>query len=182
MKRYLIAITGASGAIIGIRLIEELVNRKLNIFAIISENGKKVLEHEHGKNFRLPKNVQYYNEHDDSAPVNSSSFLIDTMVIAPCSMKTLAAIAHGYSHNLIVRAADNQIRMNNKIIISPRETPLSDSHLNNMLTLRKSGAIICPPVAAYYNKPKTISDMTNFFVGKLLDIMSIPNELYKRWE
>jgi 4-hydroxy-3-polyprenylbenzoate decarboxylase len=96
-------------------------------------------------------------------------------------MKTLAAIASGYSENLIVRAAENQLRTNRQLILSPRETPLSHSNLENMLKLRQAGAIICPPMAAYYHLPKSVDEMTDFFVGKILDLLGIANDLYKRW-
>jgi len=103
-------------------------------------------------------------------------------VIVPCSMKTLAAIATGYADSLIVRAADNTLRMRRPLIIAPRETPLSASALKNMLRLRHDGAIIFPLNAAFYHHPQTIHDITNFFVGKILDILGIPNQLYQRWQ
>lgn len=181
MKKFVVGITGASGAVIGMRLIEELLQRDLEVFSIITENAQKVIEHELGENLQLPLKAQYFNEHDASAPINSSSFLIDTMIIAPCSMKTLAAIANGFTSNLITRAADNQLRTGKPLILVPRETPLSISHLENMLKLKQAGAIICPPMAAYYHHPKTVEDMTDFFVGKLLDLLEIQNDLYRRW-
>ncbi len=181
MKKFVVSITGASGVIIGIQLIEELLKLNSEIISIISENARKVIEHELGNNFQLPPKAQYFDQHDATAPINSSSFLINSMVIAPCSMKTLSAVANGYTDNLITRAADNQLRTNNTLILVPRETPLSTSHLENMLKLKQAGAIICPPMAAYYHHPESIEDMTNFFVGKILDLMGIQNELYQRW-
>jgi len=176
-----VGITGASGVVVGIRLIEELLNRQFQVIGIVTHNGVNVIEHELGKNFSLPTGVIYYDELDGAAVINSSSFLIDGMVIAPCSMKTLAAIANGYTSSLIVRAADNQLRTGKPLILVPRETPLSSSHLENMLKLKQAGAIICPLMAAYYHHPQSIGDMTNFFVGKILDLMRIPNDLYQRW-
>ncbi len=181
MKKIAVGITGASGVIVGIRLIEELLNHQFQVIGILTRNAMHVIEHELGKDYSLPSGVIYYDEFDGTAPINSSSYMIDTMVIAPCSMKTLAAIANGYASSLIVRAADNQLRVCKPLILSPRETPLSSSHLENMLKLKQAGAIICPLMAAYYHHPKTINDMTNFFVGKILDLTDIPNDLYLRW-
>ncbi len=181
MKKIVVGITGASGVIVGIRLIEELLNHQVQLFGIVTHNARKVIEHELDKNYSLPTGVICYDEFDGAAPINSSSYLIDAMVIAPCSMKTLAAIATGYTSSLIVRAADNQLRTGRPLILSPRETPLSSSHLKNMLKLKQAGAIICPPMAAYYHHPQSIDDMTNFFVGKILDLLGIANSLYQRW-
>ena len=181
MKRFVVGITGASGVIIGIRLIEQLVQSSFNVMGIITKNAQKVIQHELGTNFRLPGEVQYFEEHDASAPINSSSFLIDVMIIAPCSMKTLSAVANGYTTNLITRAADNQLRTGKPLIVVPRETPLSVSHLENMLKLKQAGAIICPPMAAYYHHPKSVDDFTDFFVGKILDLLGIQNKLFERW-
>ncbi len=167
--------------IIGIRLIEELLARNFEVVGTITENGSKVIQHELGSNYSLPPVAHYFDEFDGSAPINSSSFLVDGIVIAPCSMKTLAAIANGFSSNLITRAADNQLKTGRQLIVVPRETPLSAAHLENMLKLKQAGAIICPPMAAYYHHPKSVEDMTNFFVGKILDLMNIENELYHRW-
>ena len=181
LKKFVVSITGASGVIIGIRLIEELLEANSEVISVISDNAKKVIEHELSNNFQLPLEVQYFDEHDAIAPVNSSSILIDAMIIAPCSMKTLSAIANGYSYNLITRAADNQFRTNKPLILVPRETPLCISHIENMLKLKQAGAIICPPMAAYYHHPKSVEDMTDFFVGKILDLLNIPNQLFRRW-
>jgi len=181
LKKIIVGITGASGVIIGIRLVEELLNKKYEVISIISKNAKQVIEHELGNNFQLPQEAQYIDENDVTAPINSSSFLVDAMIIAPCSMKTLSAIANGYTHSLITRAADNQLRIDKPLIFIPRETPLSISHLENMLKLKQAGAIICPPMAAYYHHPKSIEDMTDFFVGKILDLLGIQNALYQRW-
>ncbi|UCE04965.1 MAG: UbiX family flavin prenyltransferase, partial [bacterium] len=138
MKKYIVGITGASGIIIGIRLIEELVQREFSVIGIITDNASKVIEHEINNKFKLNEKAEYFQEHDATAPMNSSSYLVDGMIIAPCSMKTLAAIAHGYTFNLISRAADNQLRTNRSLILVPRETPLSVSHLENMLKLKQA--------------------------------------------
>jgi 4-hydroxy-3-polyprenylbenzoate decarboxylase len=181
LKTFVVGITGASGVIIGIRLIEELLARNFEVIGIITENGSKVIQHELGSNYSLPSVAHYFDEYDSSAPINSSSSLVDGMAIVPCSMKTLAAIANGYSSNLITRAADNQLRTGRQLILVPRETPLSAAHLENMLKLKQAGAIICPTMIAYYHHPHSVEDMTNFFVGKILDLMGIENKLYHRW-
>lgn len=181
MKTFVVGITGASGVVIGIRLIEELLHQNFEVFSIVTENAQKVIEHELGKTYQLPSEAQYFNEHDASGAINSSSCLIDSMVIVPCSMKTLSALANGYTFNLITRAADNQLRTSKPLILVPRETPLSISHLENMLKLKQAGAIICPPMAAYYHHPESVEAMTNFFVGKILDLLSVQNDLYQRW-
>jgi len=181
MRRYVVGITGASGVIIGISLMEELLKRDFDVIGILTKNALRVMEHEIGKDYQLPSKAKFFDEHDGTAPINSSSYLHDGMVVAPCSMKTLAAIASGYAENLIVRAAENQLRTNRPLILSPRETPLSCSNLENMLKLRQAGAIICPPMAAYYHLPKSIDEMTDFFVGKILDLLGIANDLYQRW-
>jgi len=181
LKKIGVGITGASGVVIGIRLIEELIQKSIEVISVITENAQQVIKHELNNNFKLPLKAQFFDEFDSSAPFNSSSFIIESMVIAPCSMKTLSAIANGYTYNLITRAADNQLRTQRSLILVPRETPLSASHLENMLKLKRAGAIICPPMAAYYHHPESVNDMTDFFVGKILDLLNIPNRLYKRW-
>lgn len=179
--RITVAITGASGVIIGIKLLEELAARNHTLFGIITENAKTVIEYEIGPDFTPPSAVTYFKEQDPEAPLNSSSFILDAMIIAPCSMKTLAAIATGYANTLVVRSAENVLKTRAKLIIVPREAPLSASALKNMLKLRYDGATIFPPVVAYYHQPNSITDITNFFVGKILDLLDIPNDLYRHW-
>lgn len=181
MKKIAVAITGASGVIIGFRLLEELIANKKEVFGIITENARAVIKHEIGNKFQYPPDVTYFDNTDILAPLNSSSFLLDALVVAPCSIKTLAAIASGYSDCLVTRVAENVLRTNSKLIIVPRETPLSSSALKNMLHLRNEGAIVFPPAVAYYNNPQNVEDITNFFVGKILDLLQIENELYQRW-
>ena len=179
--RIVVAITGASGVIIGFRLLEELASKGNTLYGIVSDNAKFVIKHELGSNFTFPTSITYYEETDQLAPLNSSSFMLDAMIIAPCSMKTLAAVASGYSNNLITRTAENVLRTGSKLIIVARETPLSASALKNMLKLRLEGAIIFPPVITYYHLPQSVNDITDFFVGKILDLLGIENDLYRRW-
>ncbi len=176
--------TGASGIVYGVRLLEYLKTRQeIKTFLIISEGAKKVIELE--TNFKInyiEKLADYsFNESDFTAPIASSSFLVDGMVIIPASMKTLAAIAHGFDNNLITRAADNILRLRKPLVIVPRETPLSPIHLENMLKLSKSGAVILPACPGFYTKPKRIEDLIDFIVGKVLDNLGITHDLYERW-
>jgi 4-hydroxy-3-polyprenylbenzoate decarboxylase len=122
-----------------------------------------------------------YNEKDMDAPFTSGSFKTDAMVIVPCSMKTLAAIASGFSGNLITRSADVMIKEKRKLILVPRETPLSPIHLGNMLKLSRLGVTILPAMPGFYHKPKGLGDIIDFVVGKILDSLNIENELYQRW-
>ncbi len=173
-----VAITGASGAILGQRVLENLRDHEVHL--IVSEAGQKVIALELGGNAHLPADYQYDNR-DIAASLSSSSFLIDAMIVVPCSLKTLAGIAHGYAHNLILRAAENMIRLNRKLIIVPRETPLSLIAIENMRQARLSGAIILPPIMAYYYEPQSVDDVTNFFAGKILDAFGVEHRLFRRW-
>lgn len=179
--RGIVGIAGASGAVIGVRLIEELLERKWEVHCVVTGSGWEVIRHELGSRFKLPKGARSHKEKDPRSPLNSGSFRADAMAVAPCSMKTLSALASGYADNLLVRAADGMLRFGRPLVVVPRETPLSLSALENMASLRRGGAIILPPMAAYYHRPKTVADMTDFFVGKILDALDIPNDLYKRW-
>jgi 4-hydroxy-3-polyprenylbenzoate decarboxylase len=172
-----VAITGASGGVIGLKLIEELKKRKLNVITIISNAGKEVLKEENDVKIKLD-----YEEDNIGAPIASSSNKIDAFIICPCSMKTLSAIANGYTNNLIIRLADIQLKMRRKLILCPRETPYNLMHLENMKKIILAGGIVMPLNIAYYFKPKSIDDITNFFVGKILDLLDIENNLYKRWK
>lgn len=181
--KMLIALTGASGVSIGVRLAEVLREHELHI--VVSENAKRVIQHELGDVEKVMKQLEkygrVYNQSELDAPPASGSSLFDAMVICPCSMKTLSAIAHGYSDNLITRSADVMIKERRKLIVVPRETPLSSIHIENMLKLSKLGAVILPPSIAFYNKPKRVEEMVEFIVGKILDSLGVENELYKRW-
>lgn len=180
-ERVVVGISGASGVIIGIRTAQELLAAGREVHAIVTDAAWGVIRHEVGKNYRFPKAVTVHAEDDAASPLNSSSFLVDAMVVAPCSMKSLSALASGYAHNLLVRAADGVLRNGRKLIVVPRETPLSLAALENMAALRRDGAIIMPPCAAYYHGPKSVADMTDFFVGKILDGLGVEHKLYRRW-
>jgi 4-hydroxy-3-polyprenylbenzoate decarboxylase len=175
--KIVVVITGASGSIVGVRLIEELKKKKIETVTLISEMGKRVIKEEIGKEIEPD-----YEENDLFAPTASSSQKIDAFIVCPCSMKTLSAIANGYSNTLITRTADNCLRMKRKVVICVRETPYNLIHVENMKKIILAGGIIMPLTAAYYFKPKDVDDMTNFFVGKILDLLDIENDLFARWK
>lgn len=182
--RLIIAITGASGVIYGKRLLEVLQNRKIETHLIISKAAEKIIKHElEATRKDIEKLATHvYSVDDLTASISSGSFKTDAMVIIPCSMKTLAGIAHGYSENLILRVADVMLKEKRKLILVPRETPLNIIHLRNMLELAKQGVTVVPAMPAYYHKPKEISDIVNYVVGKVLDLLSVEHTLFRRWQ
>jgi len=179
--RVIVGITGASGVVLGIRLVEELANRGHEVHAVVTASAWAVIRHEMGEDVKLPAGVAAHSDKDLGSPLMSSSFPVDAMVVVPCSMKTLAGMATGYADTVIVRAADTMLRMGKRLVVAPRETPLSLSALENMAALKRGGAVILPPVVGYYHHPKTAADMTDFLVGKMLDVLGIENKLYERW-
>ena len=181
--RLIVAITGASGVIYGKRMLEVLRSKNVETHLIISKAGEKVIEHElDTSKSNLKRLANYVYDMDDwTAPIVSGSFKTDGMVIIPCSMKTLAGIAHGYSDNIILRAADVTLKEKRKLIIVPRETPLSAIHLRNMLELAEESVTIVPAMPAYYHEPKGIDDLVDFVVGKVLGLLGIKHTLTIGW-
>ena len=181
--RLVVAITGASGVIYGRRLLEILREKKVETHLIISKAAERVIQYElETTKKELEKLAGHVYDPDDfNAPIVSGSFKTDGMIVIPCSMKTLAGIAHGYSDNLILRAADVTLKEKRKLVLVPRETPLSAVHLKNMLDLASQGVLIVPAMPAYYHKPKRLEDLVDFVVGKVLDLLGIEHELFKRW-
>lgn len=178
--RIAVGVTGASGIAIALKLLENLKGHETHL--ITSRGAEEVALHEGLGLEGLRKCAsRFYDESDIAAPLASSSFRMDAMVVVPCSLKTLSAIANGYSGNLMTRAAENCLKMNWKLVVCPRDTPLSLPALENMRTLKLAGACILPPNMAYYYKPKTVDDVTGFFVGKILDVLGIEHKLYKKW-
>ncbi len=174
----IVAITGASGVVIGQRLLECL--REHEVHLIVSDAAWKVMEYELPEAELLATFT--YREDELDSPLASSSCRAEAMVVAPCSMRTLSGVAHGYEENLIIRAAGNILRAGKRLILVARETPLSLAHIENMRQAKLAGAFILPPCVAYYTRPKTIEDVTDFFVGKVLELLGLEHSLYRRWK
>ena len=183
MKPIIVAMTGATGAIYGIRLLEVLRERSVEVHLLISPWAEKTIlletDYSTGKVKKLAKVC--YRVDDLAAPISSGSFPTEGMVIVPCSMKTLAGIVHGFSENLIIRAADVMLKEKRKLILVARESPLNLIHLRNLEVAAEAGAIILPPMAAFYFKPKTISELVDHTVGKVLDLLGLDHHLFPRW-
>lgn len=190
MARFIVGITGASGSIYGARLTEELLKQKDEVYLIITDNGRRVLEFELDINFqswldrlnRLYGGLNLCDIKNMFSSVASGSFRTEGMVIAPCSMGSLAKISNGVTDNLLIRAADVIIKEKRKLILVPRETPFSSIHLRNMLVLSDLGATILPPMPAFYNKPKAIDEIVDNTVGRVLTSLRVDNTLYKEWD
>ena len=174
--RILVAITGASGIIYGKRLVEALKQGKQDVSVVISEGAKKVAKAEGA---RLP--VTDYAENDFSCPFASGSSAADALIVCPCSLKTLGEIANGVGNTLITRAAEVCLKERRKLVLVVRETPYSLIAIKNMERVTLAGGIILPASPAFYHKPKTVSDLVDFVVGKAMDSAGIPNKLFKRW-
>ncbi|MFH1025772.1 MAG: UbiX family flavin prenyltransferase [Nitrospirota bacterium] len=191
MSDYVIGITGASGSIYGVRLIHELVSRKHHVDVVITNAGKKVMEEELGisgskeiENLLISQKkfqIRIWENDDFSAPFMSGSNAYEAVVIIPCSVGKLSAIANGISGNLLERTADVALKEKRPLVLVIRETPLSLIHLENMVKVAKAGAQVLPAMPAFYHHPKTIDDMVNFIVGKVLNLLRIEHNLLKGW-
>lgn len=184
MKRIVVGITGASGVIYGIRLLEVLKELKMETHLILTEASKETILIE--TTFRVEDVERLAHEVHDinnlAAPISSGSFRNDGMVIAPCSIRTLSGVAHSYNENLLIRAADVTLKEERRLILVVRETPLHKGHLELMHKVTELGGVILPPIPAFYHSPRTIDDLINHSIGKILDLMAIDHSLYKRWE
>ncbi|XEC97659.1 UbiX family flavin prenyltransferase [Paenibacillus tarimensis] len=194
-SRWAVGITGASGSIYGVRLCEVLLKAGLHIHLVVTEAGWRVLKEELGwetarrqgaieEKFGPYMNsgaLTFHPNADIGAAIASGSYRMDGMVVIPCSMGTLASIAHGMSNNLLTRAADVVLKEGRKLLIVPRETPLHAIHLENMLKLARLGVKIIPAMPAFYYKPQSMNEMIDFMVGKVLDNMALDHNLYRRW-
>ncbi len=178
----LVAITGASGVHLAIRLLEILKEKEVKTELIISKNAEKIITIETDYKISDIRKLAYknYDVDDLLAPPASGSYKLDSMIIIPCSMKSLSAIANGYANNLITRAADVAIKEKRTLILVVRETPFSAIHLENMFKLAKLGVTIFPPIPSYYIKPKDIDDLIEFTIGRILDQIGIESNI-KRW-
>jgi flavin prenyltransferase len=190
MKKIIVGITGASGSAYFLRLMEVLSQLELQIHVIASEQGRKVLAYETGAN--LEAQAQLWNKNkaevvleDNSnlfSPVASGSYRCEAMVILPCSMSTTAEIACGITKTLLTRAADVMIKEKRRLVLVPRETPLSTIHLKNMYELSQLGVTILPAMPGFYGHPETLDEMIDFVTGKTLDSLGLENNCYQRWE
>jgi 4-hydroxy-3-polyprenylbenzoate decarboxylase len=197
LRHVALAITGASGAVYGLRLAEELLGAGLRLSLVISSAGLLVLREEQGIDLPLDPAEQgrilqerfgageemltCYGEKDFLAPMASGSAAPDAMVVCPCSMGTLGRIAAGLSGTLIERAADVAVKEGRPLLLVPRETPLSAIHLENMLKLARLGVKMVPPMPGFYGHPQTMDDLVDFVVGKVLDQLGVEHALFKRW-
>jgi 4-hydroxy-3-polyprenylbenzoate decarboxylase len=176
-----VAITGASGVVLGVRLLEVLAAQGSHqVHLLVSRAGEAVIAQEMGGTVALPA-TRRWEVDDMAAPIASSSRAPAAMVVAPCSMKTLSAIARGYAADLVVRTAEVMLRLNRPLVLMPRETPLSLPAIENMRLARMAGAILLPPIVAYYPRPRSLDELTDFFVGKVLDALGLEHDLYRRW-
>ena len=181
--RLVVAVTGASGTIYAKRLLEALRDLGVEAHLVVSEAAETVIRHELGMTRQELEGLatRAYPVRDLEGPLVSGSFKTDGMVVIPCSMKTLAGICQGYSDDLILRAADVAMKEKRRLILVPRETPLSVVHLRNMLDLAEQGVVILPAMPAYYHRPGSVEALVDHVVGKVLDLLGIEHELYARW-
>jgi 4-hydroxy-3-polyprenylbenzoate decarboxylase len=172
-RKIVVASSGASGVNLGLKIIQ-LLPENIDKHFIMTQNSEVVLDKE--------MHITFHDNNDISASVASGSFGVEAMIIAPCSMNTLAKIACGIADNLVTRCASVMIKEHKKLILAPREMPFSAIALENMHKLAALGIIIAPPVMAYYSEQQTLDEMENFVIGKWFDLLGIENNLYKRWE
>jgi len=182
--RIIVGITGASGSIFGIRTLQVLKDAGVETHLVLSKWGSRTLLHETQVTVDYVKSLAAftYADNDQGAAISSGSFLTDGMIIAPCSVRSLAAIAHGHGDNLIHRAADVILKERRKLVLMVRETPLSDIHLENMLKLSRMGVVIMPPVPAFYTNPQSLDDVVDHLVMRGLDALGIHVDVAARWE
>lgn len=184
MKRLIVGITGATGAIFGVRLLEALKGTDVETHLVLSKWAIQTIEHETtyaAKQVRALAAVDH-SEGNMGASISSGSFVTEGMVIVPCSMRSLAAIAHGTGDHLVHRAADVILKERRKLVLVTREMPLSDVHLENMLKLSRMGVTIMPPMPAFYNHPESLDDMVDHVVARILDQFGIPADFARRWD
>ena len=192
-----LAVTGASGAIYAVRTLADLLSRGLHVELVVSDYGRRLLRDELGEDASVERLMPYlssrygagvsagsvvlHSNRDLGATIASGSHGCSGMVIVPCSMKTLAAVAHGLSRNLIERAADVMMKEQRRLVIVPRETPMSLPQLRNMVLCAEAGAMILPAMPAFYQQPKSLDDLADFMAGKILSALGFEHELYPAW-
>ena len=184
MKRVVVGITGASGSIYGIRLLEALRQDKaLELHLVVSASGKRTLASESGRTLKDVESLAHvvYDDKDIGASLASGSFRTAGMIVAPCSIKTLAALASCHADTLIARAGDVTLKEGRPLVALVRETPLHVGHLRQMLALAEMGAVIMPPMPAFYLRPKTVAEIVDHTVARILDRLDIPHSLVREW-
>ncbi len=181
--KIIVGLSGGSCTIYGIGVLKVLKELGIETHLVVSTMGEYVANHECGVSLdELKSMATYFHDNKDlAAPIASGSFKTDGMVIVPCSMRTLGAVANGLSDNLLTRAADVVIKERRKLVVVPRETPLSVIHLENMLKLAKMGVVVMPASPGFYHKPESIGDIVSIMVGRILDQLDIDHNLFKRW-
>ena len=184
-RRIIVAISGASGAVYGARLLQVLRGLPgIETHLVVSDAGWRNLQHELGM-VRPAAQALAHQVHDVNnvgAAIASGSFQCHAMVVAPCSMRTLAAIAHGLADNLLTRAADVMLKERRRLVLMVRETPLHLAHLRNMVAVTEMGGIVCPPLPAFYLRPQTVEDVVNHSVARVLDLIDVDHQLAPRWQ
>ena len=182
-QRLIVAITGATGAVYGVRLLEMLREAAVETHLVVSPWGRRTLLHETAYTVDQVQRLATvtYAPNDQGAAISSGSFQTMGMAVVPCSMRTLAAIAHGLSDNLVHRAADVVLKERRKLLLAPREAPLSDIHLENMLKLSRMGVVICPPMPGFYQRPRSIEDIVTHSVVRMLDQFGLHVDGPGRW-
>jgi 4-hydroxy-3-polyprenylbenzoate decarboxylase len=182
--RLIVAITGASGAIYGVRLLEALrAAPKIEVHLVMSKTGRLTVALETGRKVREVEKLAHHvhRDQDLAASISSGSFRTAGMIVAPCSMKTLSGIVHSYSDNLVVRAADVVLKERRRLVLMPRETPLHVGHCRLLLQAAEMGAIIAPPMPAFYGAPRTLEEAVDHSIGRVLDLFDIESGLVRRW-
>src|SRR6266852_1500666 len=182
--RIIVGISGAAGAVLGVRLLEALKKLRVDTHLVVSRWGVQTLLHETPYSLEQVQRLatRHYSPQDAGATIASGSFLTKGMAVCPCSVRSLAAIASGNGDNLLHRAADVVLKERRKLVLVVREAPLSDIHLENMLKLSRMGVVIIPPVPAFYNHPRTVDDVVNHIVMRVLDQLDIHLDLMQRWD
>lgn len=184
-RRIIVAISGASGAVYGARLLQVLRGLPgIETHLVVSDAGWRNLQHELGMDRPAAQALahQVHDVNNVGAAIASGSFQCHAMVVAPCSMRTLAAIAHGLADNLLTRAADVMLKERRRLVLMVRETPLHLAHLRNMVAVTEMGGIVCPPLPAFYLRPQTVEDVVNHSVARVLDLIDVDHQLAPRWQ
>ena len=184
MKKIVVGITGASGAVYAVRMLEVLAELGIEVHAVVTPSGWEVLEYECGlvETDIASRVASLYAIDDLGAAIASGSFRTDAMVVVPSSMKTVGAIANGVADTLLTRAADVALKEGQPLVIVPRETPMHAIHLENLLKLARAGVIIVPAAPGFYHRPKNIAELVDMLVGKILDRLGISADLFPRWQ